>query len=378
MTIENEPFNIAENVEQTVSLLADQAQTKGLEFILDIDCETPSMVLGDRIRIQQVLTNLIGNAIKFTHTGEVRIKIAPQSHQNGICWLKFQVIDSGIGIKPEAREDIFEAFIQADNSMARKYGGTGLGLAITRQLVELMKGRLRLESETGKGSCFWFTLPLEAKRLRQSRKKQPTYEWSGQKILIIEPNDHCQEALAPILRNYQMDYHFVDKGRRGLTELSKEYHDSKPYHYVIVNAALPDQSGLEFCQMFNALQFSPKPEVILMSNFGNRLSKAHLKKHGVSMVVNKPVTQRSLTRGFRRICQVDKTGLDTQFLSISDTSSLVIPSLQTAEMPNQKVLIVEDNPVNQSVAEHMLKRLGYQPATADSVEKALEMMQKNH
>ncbi|HCP36670.1 MAG TPA: hypothetical protein DIT98_02395, partial [Verrucomicrobiales bacterium] len=158
MTIENEPFNIAENVEQTVSLLADQAQTKGLEFILDIDCETPSMVLGDRIRIQQVLTNLIGNAIKFTHAGEVRIKIAPQSHQNGICWLKFQVIDSGIGIKPEAREDIFEAFIQADNSMARKYGGTGLGLAITRQLVELMKGTLRLESETGKGSCFWFTL----------------------------------------------------------------------------------------------------------------------------------------------------------------------------------------------------------------------------
>jgi CheY-like chemotaxis protein len=262
--------------------------------------------------------------------------------------------------------------------MARKYGGTGLGLAITRQLVELMKGTLRLESETGKGSCFWFTLPLEAKRLRQSRKKQPTYEWSGQKILIIEPNDHCQEALAPILRNYQMDYHFVDKGKRGLTELSKEHHDSKPYHYVIVNAALPDQSGLEFCQMFNALQFSPKPEVILMSNFGNRLSKAHLKKHGVSMVVNKPVTQRSLTRGFRRICQVDKTGMDTQFLSISDTSSLVIPSLQTAEMPNQKVLIVEDNPVNQSVAEHMLKRLGYQPATADSGEKALEMMQKNH
>ena len=378
MTIENEPFNIAENVEQTVSLLADQAQTKGLEFILDIDCETPSMVLGDGIRIQQVLTNLIGNAIKFTHAGEVRIKIAPQSHQNGICWLKFQVIDSGIGIKPEAREDIFEAFIQADNSMARKYGGTGLGLAITRQLVELMKGTLRLESETGKGSCFWFTLPLEAKRLRQGRKNQPTYEWSGQKILIIEPNDHCQEALAPILRNYQMDYHFVDKGRRGLTELSKEHHDSKPYHYVMVNAALPDQSGLEFCQMFNALQFSPKPKVILMSNFGSRLSKTHLKKHGVSMVVNKPVTQRSLTRGFRRICQVDKTGLDTQFLSISDTSSLVIPSLQKAEIPNQKVLIVEDNPVNQSVAEHMLKRLGYQPATADSGEKALEMVQKNH
>jgi two-component system sensor histidine kinase/response regulator len=303
MTIENEPFNLAEKVEQTVSLLADQAQKKGLEFILDIDCGTPSVVFGDRIRIQQVLTNLIGNAIKFTHQGEVRIKIEPQKDQNGICWLKFQVIDSGIGIKPEARENIFEAFIQADNSMARKYGGTGLGLAITRQLVELMKGQLHLDSEIGKGSCFWFTLPLEAKSLRPSKKKQPTYEWSGEKILIIEPNDHCQEAIAPILRNYQMDYHFVDQGKRGIAELTKEQHGSNPYQYVIVNATLPDQTGIEFCQMLNALQFSPKPKIILMSPFANRLSKAQITKHGISHVVNKPVTQSSLTRGFRRFSQ---------------------------------------------------------------------------
>jgi PAS domain S-box-containing protein len=258
MTIENEPFNLAEKVEQTVSLLADNAQKKGLEFILDIDCGTPSIVFGDRIRLQQVLTNLIGNAIKFTHQGEVRIKIEPQKDQKGICWLKFQVIDSGIGIKPEARENIFEAFMQADNTMARKYGGTGLGLAITRQLVELMKGQLHLDSELGKGSCFWFTLPLEAKSLRPSKKKQLTFEWSGEKILILEPNAHCQEALAPIFRNYQMDYHFVDPWQAGLIALlNKEHHGSKPYHYVIVNATLPDQSGLEFCQMLNALQFSP-------------------------------------------------------------------------------------------------------------------------
>ncbi|MBT5926201.1 MAG: PAS domain S-box protein [Verrucomicrobia bacterium] len=377
MTIENEPFNIAEKVEQTVSLLADQAQKKGLEIILNIDCCTPTEVLGDRTRIQQVLTNLIGNSIKFTHEGEVRINVGCQQDQKGICWLKFQVIDTGIGIKPDAREHIFEAFIQADNSMARKYGGTGLGLAITRQLVELMSGQLHLESEFGKGSCFWFTLPLEAKVTGQSKKKKVTYEWSGKKTLIVEPNDHCQEALAPILRNYQMDYLFVDQGKRGIAELTKEQRNSKPYHYVIVNSSLPDQSGLDFCQMVHALRFSPKLKVVLMSNYGSRLSKPELLKNGISLAINKPVTQGSLTRVFRRLNQQGKAELETHFSNITEPSTNPGTPTQTEDSSGEKVLIVEDNPVNQSVAEHMLKRLGYQPVTADSGKMALELIQKD-
>ena len=378
MTIEHEPFNIAEKVEQTVSLLADQAQQKGLEIILNIDCKTPSVVFGDRTRIQQVLTNLIGNAIKFTHKGEVRINLEPQMLQKGTCWLKFQIIDTGIGIKPEAREHIFEAFIQADSSMARKYGGTGLGLAITRQLVELMKGQLHLESEYGKGSCFWFTLPLEARPAGQSKKTKATYEWSGQKVLIVEPNDHCQETLAPVLQTYQMDYHFVDQGKRGIDELNKEHHTSKPYQYVIVNSKLPDQTGLEFCKTLHSLRLTPKPKVVYMSNYGGRPSKEQLREHSISMLVTKPVTQGSLTRGFRRLTQMGKVELETHFFNVKDSPAYPLPQAQSTSETGEKVLVVEDNPVNQSVAQHMLKRLGYQPVTADSGQNSLEMIQKDH
>ncbi len=377
MTIENEPFDLNEKIEQTVSLLADQAQKKEIELILDISCDTPSSVLGDETRIQQVLTNLIGNAIKFTHQGEVRIQVEPLKENKGICWVKFQVSDTGIGIKPEAKEHIFEAFIQADNSMARKYGGTGLGLAITRQLVELMKGQLHLESTPGKGSCFWFTLPLEIKSNRPTKIQQPTFEWSGKKVLILEPNDHCQESLAPLLRTYQMDYHFVDQGKKGIAEASKEQRGARPYHYVIVNSKLPDQSGLDFCKMLNGLKFSPKPKIIFMTTYGSRPPKDELRRHGISLVINKPVTQGSLTRGFRRLFQKSCQELETQFFNITENqSSNTIPNQE--KVSGEKVLIVEDNPVNQSVAQHMLKRLGYQPVTADSGKEALTMIQKCH
>jgi two-component system, sensor histidine kinase and response regulator len=375
MAIESEPFQLGEKIEQTVNLLADPAQKKGIEIILNMDCQVPSIVIGDRMRMQQVLTNLIGNAIKFTHQGEVCIQVRCIKRQKNLTWIKFEVRDSGIGISPEAKEHIFESFSQADNSMTRKYGGTGLGLAITRQLVELMKGQLHLESTLGKGSCFWFTLPMEIHEGRRKPSKSPSFGWSGRKILVMEPNDHSQEALAPILRTYRMHYHFMKNGKRGLAELSKVQPSANPYDYVLVNASLPDQTGLEFCQIHHALHLDPKPKVILMSNYGGRLPKPELERRGILLAVNKPVTQASLTRGLKRLEQ-QRSSPDG---SLHQDGGITTAYPQIPERNRSKgleILIVEDNPVNQSVAEHMLKRLGYRTVTVASGMEALESLEE--
>lgn len=378
MTIESEPFSLGEKIEQTVNLLADNAQCKGLEIILNIDPTIPAVVRGDGTRLQQVITNLIGNAIKFTHEGEIQIKIESVKNTREISWIKFQVIDTGIGIKEEAQSNIFEAFTQADSSTTRKYGGTGLGLAITRQLIELMRGQLHLESTWGKGSCFWFTLPMEIESTCKSRNKQPRFDWSGKKILVIEPNDHSQEALAPILRNYGMDYHFVKKGRLGLEELTKVQRTQAPYDYVLVNSKLPDQTGMETCLTLKSLGLSPSPKVILLSNYGGRLPKQELKKLGIDLTVNKPVTQSSLTRGMNRLSSSDQAENDTKIFRPGASTSASGMELKLIDEDAQpfEILVVEDNSVNQSVAEHMLKRLGFQAVMADSGIEALELIRK--
>lgn len=378
MTIENEPFSLGEKIEQTVNLLADNAQCKGLEIILNLAPSIPTIVRGDCTRLQQVITNLIGNAIKFTHEGEIQIKIEPVKKTREISWIKFQIIDTGIGIREDAQASIFEAFTQADSSTTRKYGGTGLGLAITRQLIELMRGQLHLESTWGKGSCFWFTLPMEIESTGKSRTKQPRFDWSGKKILVMEPNDHSQEALAPILRNYGMDYHFVKKGRLGLEELTKVQRTQAPYDYVMVNSKLPDQTGMEACHTLKSLGLSPAPKVILLSNYGGRLPKQELKKLGIDLTVNKPVTQGSLTRGLNRLSCSEQAENETKiFLPASPTTpSGMDLKLIDSETAPFEILVVEDNPVNQSVAEHMLKRLGFQAVTADSGIQALELLAK--
>jgi len=378
MTIEKEPFSLGDKMEQTVNLLADNAQCKGLEMILNLDPALPATVRGDCTRLQQVITNLIGNAIKFTHEGEIQLKIELIKNTRDVSWIKFQVIDTGIGIKEEAQASIFEAFTQADSSTTRKYGGTGLGLAITRQLIELMRGQLHLESAWGKGSCFWFTLPLEVESTGKARAKQPRFDWSEKKILIIEPNDHSQEALAPILRNYGMDYHFVKKGRLGLEELTKVQRTQAPYDFVMVNAKLPDQTGMETCHTLKSLGLTPTPKVILLSNYGGRLSKKELKKLGIDLTVNKPVTQSSLTRGLNRLNTCDQVENETKSFQTSANQSVKEPDIKLIQedAPQFEVLVVEDNPVNQSVAEHMLKRLGFVPVTVDSGIQALELIQK--
>ena len=374
MTLEAASFGLQETVEQSVALLADQAQKKGLEVILRLDEQLPSQVLGDQVRLQQILNNLIGNAIKFTKRGEVQIMVHPQKIQRDTCWIRFQIKDTGIGIKQEALESIFEAFMQADDSMTRKYGGTGLGLAITRQLIELMHGQLHVESQYGQGSCFWFTLPMEVKQTRSSSPKSTSYPWSGYKVLILEPNDHSQEALAPMLRNYRFDYHFMTQGKPAIAELSRAQRGDAPYDLVMVNAELKDQSGVAFCQTVHDLHLKPNPTMVLMAPIGSQHQRERLEEQGIAMVVRKPIMQGILTRGFNRLFKLQSDEPEGESTETAPNKNSINPVVQ-GSLP--EVLVVDDNPVNQSVAEHMLKKLGFRCGLAESGMQALDYVQKH-
>ncbi|MGB1520276.1 MAG: ATP-binding protein, partial [Limisphaerales bacterium] len=361
-------------IEQSVGLLADQAQQKGLEMILKLDPQVPQQVLGDPVRLQQILNNLLGNAIKFTQKGEIQVMVQTLKAQRDTHWVQFQIKDTGIGIKEEAMESIFEAFMQADDSMTRQYGGTGLGLAITRQLIELMHGQLHVESTHGKGSCFWFTLPLAMGKGKLTFERSTPYPWSGSKALILEPNDHSQEALAPILRNYRFDYHFMTQGKQAIAELSKVQRSDAPYRFVLVNDSLKDQAGIDFCQVVHDLKLSPAPTLILMTSIRTQPDKKRLEQCGIQLVVKKPIMQGVFTRGFNRLF---KSHASEPEIEKEDTSAVTMHQVQPLSGEHPEVLVVEDNPVNQSVAEHMLKKLGFRPTVAESGDQALEWVQRH-
>ena len=374
MTLEKTSLALHDIIEQSVGLLADQAQQKGLEMILKLDPQVPQQVLGDPVRLQQILNNLLGNAIKFTQKGEIQVMVQTLKAQRDTHWVQFQIKDTGIGIKEEAMESIFEAFMQADDSMTRQYGGTGLGLAITRQLIELMHGQLHVESTHGKGSCFWFTLPLEMGKGKLTFERSTPYPWSGSKALILEPNDHSQEALAPILRNYRFDYHFMTQGKQAIAELSKVQRSDAPYRFVLVNDSLKDQAGIDFCQVVHDLKLSPAPTLILMTSIRTQPDKKRLEQCGIQLVVKKPIMQGVFTRGFNRLF---KSHASEPEIEKEDTSAVTMHQVQPLSGEHPEVLVVEDNPVNQSVAEHMLKKLGFRPTVAESGDQALEWVQRH-
>ncbi len=363
LTLEVLDFDLIKSVEDALAVLAERAQGKGIELVSTILPGTPTRLRGDADRLGQILANLIANAIKFTEIGETVVRVSKERETETYAILRFEVQDTGIGISPEAQAQLFQPFKQADGSCTRKYGGTGLGLAIAKQLVAMMQGEIGIQSQPGRGSTFWFTVQLEKQVMAV---KVPERSFSGlfdAQVLVVDDNaTNCQVLCRQILA-WKMQARGARNGAEALKMLQAAAREGKPYGLVLLDAEMPEMDGLTLARAIQADPAIDETRLILLAGFSTRISPEELRGAGIADCCFKPVRQSRLFE-----CLADAAhGRSTKRSALAEVPVEPIPP-----PPQIRVLIAEDNAVNQMVTLGQLKKLGY---NADIVSDGLAVLE---
>jgi signal transduction histidine kinase/CheY-like chemotaxis protein/HPt (histidine-containing phosphotransfer) domain-containing protein len=363
MQLEMVDFALGVVVEDVAELLASSAHEKGLELVTSIDPGVPAGVRGDPGRLRQVLTNLIGNAIKFTHEGELSIAAYVAENTPVGPVVRFEVTDTGIGIPEAKRAHLFEAFSQADESTTRRYGGSGLGLAICKRLVDLMGGKIGIESEPGKGSKFWFTAPFETRPVLNPRV--PGRELRDLCALVVDDSGINRRILTRQLAAWGIATNEAEGARDALALLEAKKERRPAYDLVILDQQMPETDGLELgAAISTSLSLRGELDmvsILLLTSSAHRPAIAELQRAGIGAAMTKPVRESQL------FDYVAKLGSPPP---AADESGAARPDLGHVAAANSlPLLIAEDNPANQKVVLAMLDRLGYR---ADVVGNGLE------
>jgi PAS domain S-box-containing protein len=345
-------FDLRMAIEDVLELLAEQASAKGLEIGVLLPPDTPTWLVGDPGRLCQVLTNLVGNAIKFTEQGEVFVKVNCVEQKASDILLRFEVSDTGIGIPFEAQQQLFEAFTQADTSTTRKYGGTGLGLAISRRLVELMGGTLSLKSVPGEGSTFEFTAQIQmCSSPPSTMDSYSTHALCGVRVLCVDDHAIKREILKLQLCAWGMEVDCVRDGLTALAYLQEAQSDGRPYDLALLDDCMPDMHGLALARAIRTISsFSAMP-LVMIGTVGAREAQEAEAALGTMIYLNKPVRHSQL---YICLVRLFTTSEFPSNLSSHDTSS---DPTQLAQI-RAHVLLAEDNVINQKVAVRMLEKLG--------------------
>jgi len=356
LQIEKIEFNLREVVEDVANLLAGPAQTKGLELMAVVDKSVPVVTKGDPGRVRQVLTNLIGNAIKFTQAGEVILRVNTQTLGTKRV-IRFEVDDTGDGISPESIDTVFQPFVQADSSTSRKYGGTGLGLAISAQLIGLMGGNCGVSSRLDLGSQFWFTIPAKGDAGEGTQALgSPDSGLSGITALIVDDNATQRNVLYEYLSEWGMRVATAGSGPEALEAIRTAARVAEPFVLALVDRYMPGMDGLELRDSIHA-DPSLTVSVILMTGLGQGGQPSENSKSGDSQRLSKPIHRDQL-----RACLRVAAGLqETQVTK--DTPASKDPSTP-GKYHAGRLLLAEDNLINQKVALAMLSRAGYRVDTA--------------
>ncbi len=365
MSLEDLDFDLRGVVEDTAEMMAVQAHAKGIELVSGVAPELPAKLRGDPGRVRQVLTNLMGNAIKFTNEGEVSVRVTVEAETEASVQVRFEIKDTGPGIPLETQARLFQPFVQADSSTARKFGGTGLGLAICKRLAESMHGDIGVESTPGHGSTFWVTMKFTRPPGREA-EAQVAPEFIDTRVLLVVDNITRRGFLHQKVNSWRMIVQSADSGEAGLAMLRREATAGTPYRLAIVDLQRPEMDGLAFAQKLKDDPTLATTRLILLAPFGSPVPRDRLKELRVAACCVKPVRQSIL---FDCLSEV-LTHPD------SDSPSGLPEPLIKAEEPEpsrqERVLLAEDNPVNQQVALGNLRRLGYQPDVAANGFEALE------
>lgn len=363
-TVEKEPFDLRETIDETVKTLSGRAFEKGLELICHIPPSIPEVVVGDATRLRQVLTNLIGNAIKFTDSGEVVVSVVDRSLGPAGRCLQFTVRDTGIGISADDQRRILEPFTQVDASSTRRYGGTGLGLAICTELLQLMGSRLSVESVVGQGSRFSFDVSLEHQA--GSRATHPfansVERLSDIPVLIVDDNATNCRVLAETLAAWKMRPQTAADASQALEMADAARDAGTPFPLIIVDALMPETDGYALSRRM-AKQIPEAPQIILMVASSDRSEfKQREPSAGISVYLQKPIAQSELLVAVM-------TAMDVQLGSANDVQQ----SPATTLAATRSVLLVEDTPANQKLVTSVLEKRGHQVTIAHNGREAVEL-----
>ena len=381
LTLEPISFDLQVAVEEAVELQAFQAEHKGPDLIVRYAPEAPRYLIGDPGRIRQVLTNMVSNAIKFTERGYVLIEVESEGQSNGKAQVRLSVRDTGIGIPPDKLEHIFDKFTQADPSTTRQYGGTGLGLAISKQLVEMMEGTVGATSRTGEGSTFWFTLCLPVDPEAPSAPLSlPTADLKGVRVLIVDDHEVNRRVLQEQLESWNLRNQGFASGQEALTAMRQEHGAGEPYHIVLLDYQMPGMDGETLARVIKADPVLRETVLVLLTSFGQRGDAERFLEAGFAGYLVKPVRQSQLLDALASVwgarTQEGPTVLVTRHTLAEAKSRGAKPAAPAtkAELFRTRVLVVEDNAVNQRVAVRMLEKQGCRVDVAANGVEALEML----
>lgn len=369
LDIEEVDFELRTMVEDVLDLLAEQAHGKGLELTCLIHANVVDWVTGDPGRLRQILTNLVGNAVKFTDTGEVIVKVTLASETSDQALLRFAVTDTGIGILPEAQTQLFQAFRQMDGSFTRRHSGTGLGLTISKQLVELMGGTIGVESTPGLGSTFWFT--MQFKKCSGPHVVAPTNSSiiRGARVLCVDDNATNRTLLEALLSTWDMHADCVEDGPRALQRLRSAHRDACPYDIVLVDARMPGMDGMTLAREIKTDPTISSVRLILLTSFGKRGDGEVARRIGFDAYLNKPLHQSHL---YDSIVTVLGSANTKESRPLVTRHSLAEARAQL----RIRVLVAEDNMTNQKVAVSMLEKLGCRVDVAANGLEAIDALSR--
>jgi len=366
MELEFLDFDLRVMLDDFVEMMALKVQRKGLEFLCFVSPDVPSFLTGDPGRLRQVLVNLVGNAVKFTHAGEIEVRVTPVSESDGEIVVRFSVRDTGIGIPKEKQEDLFLEFTQVDVSTTRHYGGTGLGLAISKQLAEIMGGEIGVHSKEGNGSEFWFTASLE-KKPDAKPLPLPPVEVNGVRILVIDDNATNREILLTQFRAWRMRPGEAPNGETGLRLLREAAEAGDPYRIAVLDMEMPGMDGEQLGTAIRATNAFSETRLVMMTSVGRRGDARRFQEIGFSAYMTKPVRRSELFH----MLSVVLSGEAQHFVRPLITRH----SIRELHRRNTTLLLVEDNIVNRKVALGILKKLGLHVDTATNGIEALKAME---
>jgi len=357
LELEEQGFELRELMEDLLELYAGQAMRKGIECIADLPPDLPERVRGDSTRLRQVLSNLLGNAVKFTEQGEIRLSARVVGEDEDQWSIRFEVCDTGIGIEADKQQLIFNAFSQSDGSTTRRFGGTGLGLAIAQRLVSLMGGDIHLDSTPGEGSCFHFEVPLSKAEQEADSNACPEL-LRGVRVLIVDDHPVNRQILDEHVRSWDMKPDTADSGLKALQLLRRAATDGQPFELVLTDLHMPDMDGLELARQIRRETLQRQPLAVMLSSAHFEMESEAARQARVSRYLQKPVRRRQL---HETLCEL---------LGVAGEE----PPVEAPRLQLQgRVLLAEDNLVNQEVAIGMLMQLGVEVVTADNGREAVEL-----
>jgi PAS domain S-box-containing protein len=363
-------FDLRRAVREVLGSFAEAAQARGLELLCLIRHDVPSPLRGDPGRLRQVLTNLVGNAVKFTEKGEVVLRVTLESSTEDQAVVRFEVRDTGIGIEPELMPRLFESFVQADGSTTRRYGGTGLGLAISRRLVQLMGSDIEVVSRVGEGSTFSFTVRFGRQPQAVTEPSTPPTRLAGRRVLVVDDNATNRQILRQQLGHWGLRVTAVEGGLEALAVLRDGVASGQRHDLAILDMKMPGMDGLSLARAIKSDETLQSVRLVLLTSLGQRGHGAEASRIGISAYLTKPVDEADL---YDCLIEVLTRGGTRRAPSLVTRHSL----REARPQKGARVLVAEDNEVNQKVAVRLLEKQGYRVDVADNGSEALEACRRS-